>query len=156
MQMVRVMYMPVDHERATLTPIATSPVRWHIRGQFDTPPVWALDARSAAAVFRRALVHEAAARASPDLVLPTRGREPGDVAAALSRLPSSGTERVVLTWNETDAIVIDWTFFCEHWWSCCYPSADESTVVPLAWDWILYWRITEEFLWKDLTTDRAE
>lgn len=60
-------------------------------------------------------------------------RTRGDLAA----LPIDDGERVIVSWDATDAAETSWKTFRTYWDDFCYPSSDDVTISPLDERWLL-------------------
>jgi hypothetical protein len=73
------------------------------------------------------------------------GADAGAVRLALGALGVDAHTRVVVSWDETDAVLTDWSTFVAYWDDFCYPGSDDLTVWPVGEEWTLCYDHTEQF-----------
>jgi hypothetical protein len=61
------------------------------------------------------------------------------VARWLRHYLTDETERIVVSWDQQDAVLTNVGVFCAYWDDFCYPSSDDVDIFPLTEEWILYY-----------------
>ena len=56
------------------------------------------------------------------------------------------SQRVIISWDNHHAALVDWDVFTEYWNDFCYPSSDDLAVWPLSNEWALMYLHSEVFV----------
>jgi hypothetical protein len=103
----------------------------------------------AARMYPKSRELEAWAQAQPSRVIQTHMADDAVIAEALRELPVPADERVIVSWRESDAVLMPWLVFAQHWAAFCYPSSDDVAVWPAGEGWVLAYHHAEFFCWRE-------
>ena len=113
-----------------------------------------LDERTLAAIrpqaesVARGLARQAAERRRGSHAGATSFRADDDPATVRWALEALGVEErasIVVSWNESTAVLTRWSVFLAHWGDFCYPMRDDVTVWSPGEDWTLAYERFEVF-----------
>jgi len=68
----------------------------------------------------------------------------------------AGTEMVIASWSEDEAVYLPWAVFRNYWSSFCYPSTDDVTVWPSDGQWGLSFSHSGRFAWRARESGQAD
>ena len=71
--------------------------------------------------------------------------DPATVRRALEALGVDERASIVVSWNESTAVLTRWSVFLAHWGDFCYPMRDDVTVWSPGEDWTLAYERFEVF-----------
>lgn len=60
------------------------------------------------------------------------------------RIPEH-TNKLIVLWDESDAVLTDKELFCKYWDDFCYPASDDNVIFPITMEWVLYYWHEEQF-----------
>lgn len=86
-------------------------------------------------------------RDNPGREIDTDANPEGAVAAWLS-LAGFGSDLVIASWSEDEAVYLPLLTFATYWSAFCYPSSDDVTVWPLTRLWAISYAHSGQFFWR--------
>lgn len=63
----------------------------------------------------------------------------------LAALPVISRTKVIVSWNDSRALLTSWQTFVDYWDDFCYPSSDDVTIWAPGSRWTLNYRHSESF-----------
>jgi hypothetical protein len=74
--------------------------------------------------------------------------DPHVVRDWLRHLVSNCNDAVIISWDQSTAVLAPWNLFVERWDDFCYPSSDDVFVFPLTGDWMLCYDHADVFRFR--------
>ncbi|HEX8279700.1 MAG TPA: hypothetical protein VF540_13440 [Segetibacter sp.] len=72
--------------------------------------------------------------------------EASEIKQWLLGCSSNLNQKVIVSWNNENAVLVQWKVFCEFWDDFCYPSSDDVAIFPLTEEWMLFYGHKEVFV----------
>jgi hypothetical protein len=110
--------------------------------------IQAIAPEAAARVFPQLSKLEVWAQVKPNRVIQTAQMDEEEVSRRLEEISIDPQEPLLVSWHETDAVLMPWRTFARHWSSFCYPSSDDVTAVPQSGMGVLCYHHAEYFCWR--------
>jgi hypothetical protein len=76
--------------------------------------------------------------------------EPDVVRAWLRQMVPAWDDTVIISWDQSTAVLAPWNLFVERWDDFCYPSSDDVFVFPLTGVWMLCYDHAETFYFRNI------